>query len=115
MFHNPQLFTAATKWEPEQLAELANNPKPGVTNMLICGLIFAMGSYAVIKDAVYCVDFCEKIPNCIALYLLLIARAMPEDQRKMLIDAGDRSNPAAFVKALNALKVCEPTWSFLLP
>ena len=32
------IFKAATKWTPEQLADLLNNPKPGITSSLICGL-----------------------------------------------------------------------------
>ena len=92
MISNLDLFSAATKWTPQQLADLINNPKPGITNMLICGLIFSLGDYAVIKDALYCVDFCERIPNCISLYLLLIAQKQPNKSRKMIIDAGDGCN-----------------------
>lgn len=114
MIRNPKLFAEATKWSMQALADLINQPKPGITNMLICGLIFAMGDYAVIKDAVYCVDFCEAIPNCIALYLLLTAQKLPQDRRAMMIDAGDNSDKTAFTSAMNALKVCDPSWRFTI-
>lgn len=109
---NPSLFHAATKWTPAQLAEWVSNPIPGVTNSLICALIFTMGSYAVIRDVVYCVDFCEAIPNCIALFLLLTAQKLPSEKRKMLIDAGDGSNAKALIHAMNTLSVCDPSWRF---
>ena len=80
--------------------------------MIICGMIFRMGEYAVIKDAVYCVDFCEKTPNCTALYLLLTAQKEPEDNRRQIIDAGDRSDKTAFIEAMNSLKVLDPHWTF---
>ena len=110
MFKNLALFSAATKWTTQQLTNLVSNPKPGITNMLICGLIFKMGDYAVIKDAVYCVDFCESIPNCIALYLLLTAQKLPTDKRTMVVDAGEGSNTTAFQKALEVLKICDSSW-----
>lgn len=106
------IFKAATKWTPEQLADLLNNPKPGITSSLICGLLFAMGDYAVIYNTVYCVDFCERIPNCIALYLLLTAQKQPSDKRKMAIDAGDRSNSEALRRAMDTLSVCDPAWTY---
>ena len=112
MLNQPQLFTEATKWSPADLAELINNPKPGITNMMICSLIFLMVQYAVIKDAVYCVDFSERIPNCVALYLLLIAQKQPADQRTQVIDAGDGVNKAPLTEAMDALKVCDPQWNY---
>ena len=112
MISNLDLFSAATKWTPQQLADLINNPKPGITNMLICGLIFSLGDYAVIKDALYCVDFCERIPNCIALYLLLIAQKQPNKSRKMIIDAGDGCNSNALSAALDTLKICDRSWQY---
>lgn len=109
---NPNLFTAATKWAPQKLVDLLNDPKPSITSMLICGLIFSMGNYAVIKDAIYCVDFCERIPNCIAIFLLLIAQKQPADRRKFLIDAGDGCDSSALTKAMDTLKVCDPSWHY---
>ena len=114
MLKQPGLFEEATKWKSSELADLINDPKPGLTNMMICGLIFCMGNYAVIKDAVYCVDFSELIPNCVALYLLLIAQKEPADKRKQLIDAGDRANKEPLQKALDALKVCDPNWNYMI-
>ena len=92
--------------------EHINNPKTVISNMIICGMIFRMGEYAVIKDAVYCVDFCEKTPNCTALYLLLTAQKEPEDNRRQIIDAGDRSDKTAFIEALNSRNVLDPHWTF---
>ena len=112
MLKQPKLFTEATKWESSELENLINDPKPGITNMMVCGLIFCMGNYAVIKDALYCVDFSERIPNCVALYLLLIAQKQPKDQRMQLIDAGDRADKEPLRKAMAALKVCDPNWNY---
>ena len=112
MLKQPKLFTEATKWESSELENLINDPKPGITNMMVCGLIFCMGNYAVIKDALYCVDFSERIPNCVALYLLLIAQKQPKDQRMQLIDAGDRADKEPLRKAMDALKVCDPNWNY---
>ena len=112
LFRNPSLFHAATKWTPAQLAEWVSNPIPGVTNSLICALIFTLGSYAVISDVIYCVDFCETIPNCIALFLLLTAQKLPNEKRKMLIDTGDGNNARALIKAMNTLSACDPSWRF---
>ena len=112
MFSHQTLFYESTKWSSEQLSELVNNPKPGITNMMICGLIFLLGQFAVIKDAVYCVDFSEKIPNCIALYLLLIAQKQPEDKRNQLIDAGDGAAKTLLSEAMDSLKVCDPLWKY---
>lgn len=114
MFRNQQLFTASTKWTTEQLVDLVNNPVPGITNMMVCGLIFVMGDFAVIKDALHCVDFCEAIPNCIALYLLLTAQKMPQESRRMGIDAGDGCDSTALSKAMETLKVCDPDWKYTI-
>ena len=112
MFRQQQLFAEATKWSSQDLAELVNNPKPGITNMMICSLIFLMGNYAVIKDAVYCVDFSERIPNCVALYLLLIAQKQPADKRTQIIDAGDGTDKKPLTDALEGLHVCDPSWNY---
>ena len=111
---NPTLFTAATKWTPQQLADLINNPKPAITNMLLCGLIFTLGNYAVINHGIYCVDFCQQIPNCIAMFLLLVMQKQPSEHRKMLIDAGTGSNTTALADALHTLSVCDPSWHFVI-
>ncbi len=112
MLNNPGLFTSATKWEPQQLENLLQNKMPGITNMLICGLIFTMGEYAVIEDVLTRVDFCEAIPNCIAIYLLLTAQKKPADSRTVVIDAGDGCNAAALSEALDTLSVCDPSWHY---
>jgi len=112
MFQEQQLFKEATKWSSQELVDLVNNPKPGITNMMICSLIFLMGQYSVIKQAVYCVDFSERIPNCVALYLLLIAQKQPEDKRTQIIDAGDGVNKKPLNDAMDALKVCDPNWNY---
>ena len=109
---NAKLFSKATKREIDEIAKHFNDPQPMISNMIICGMIFRMGEYAVIKDAVYCVDFCERTPNCSALYLLLIAQKEPEDQRTQIIDAGDGSDTTKFREAMDSLKVLDPHWSF---
>ena len=114
MFKNPGIFSKATKWDIKKLVEMVNNPKPGITNMMVCGLIFRTGDYGVIKSAAYCVDFCEKIPNCISAYLFLTAHKLPEDQRKQIIDAGDGSDTRAFKAAMESLKVLYPKWSYTI-
>lgn len=114
MLANPQIFKLATKWEVSKLRELVENPKPVITNIQVCGLIFRMGDYAVLKSHVLCVDFCDKIPNCIALYLLLTAQKLPEGNRKQVIDAGDGANKDAFKAAMESLKVLDPNWSFMI-
>lgn len=104
------LFTEATKWTSDELKELIDNPVPGLTNIKICGLIFLMGRFAVIKDIVYCVDFIQRIPNCITLYLLLIAQKQPKERRTQLLDVGVGVDKREFSDALDKLKVCDPQW-----
>ena len=110
MLNNPALFKAATGRSTEELLDMVNHPKPGITSMLICGMIWCVGDYAVIPDRVLCVDFCEKIPNCIALYLLLTAERQTEGSRKQILDAGDGTDRKPLQKALTALQVCDPGW-----
>ena len=112
MFREQQLFMEATKWSSQELLDLVNNPKPAITNMMICSLIFLMGQYSVIEQTVYCVDFSERIPNCVALYMLLIAQKQPADNRTQLIDAGDVTNKKPLNDAMDALKVCDPNWDY---
>ena len=112
MLRNPDLFKAATKWDPEMLVEMLENPKRELTNMLVCGLIFRTGEYAVTKSALLCVDFCERIPYCIAVYLLLTAQKLPKEKRKQVIDAGDGADKTAFIEAMKSLEVLDPDWSF---
>ena len=96
------------------LVEIINTPIPVITNMLICGLIFRTGDYGVLKSSVICVDFCEKIPNCISLYLLLTARKLPEEQRRQIIDAGDGTDKAAFKAAMKSLEILDPNWTYTI-
>lgn len=110
LVNNAALLKAGTGYTPNELVNMINNPRPGITSMLICGMIYAVGNYAVIKDAVYCVDFSEKIPNCVALCLLLQARLLPEDKRRQVIDAGDGTNKEPLQKALDSLKMLDPSW-----
>lgn len=112
IFKDTALLTAATGWKIDQLSEVLNEPNTSIKNMNICALIFLVGKYSVIKDAVYCVDFANRVPNCIALYLLLIAQKQPENKRKQLLDAGDGCDKRALIKAMQSLKVCDPSWSF---
>lgn len=114
MLQNPKLYQLATQRSAMDLLHMLKNPEPMITSMLTCGLIFTVGKFAVIKDALYCVDFSESIPNCIALYLLLIAQKLPEGERKQLIDAGDGTNPAHLQKAINSLSVCDPNWKCII-
>lgn len=114
MIKSPELFAAATGWDISRLLEMLKNPKPVVTNMLVCGLIFRMGSYGVVKSAVYCVDFCEQIPNCIALYLLLTIHKLPPERRKQIIDTGEGADSSAFKAAMESLHVLDSSWSFTI-
>ena len=110
LLNNGNLLNAAAKWEPDQYAELLKNPRPGIGNMMICGLIFKVGAFSVVKDMVYCVDFSERVPNCIALYLLLIAQKMPEDKRTFVLDAGSGTDRTKLMQAIRSLSVCDPKW-----
>lgn len=110
LLQNSTLLTAATRWSAEQYRELVQNPPPGIGNMMICGLIFKMGEFAVVKDMVYCVDFAEAVPHCIALYLLLIAQKQPEDQRTQILDAGTGTNRKPLTDAIDALRPLDPKW-----
>ena len=110
MLKQPGLFVPATGRSPMDLLKSLAEPVPGITSMLICGMIFCMGKYAVIKDHLYCVDFAEQMPNCIALYLLLIAQKEPTNNRKQLIDKGAGVNPAALQAAIESLKVLDAAW-----
>lgn len=114
MINNPELFKMATKWDISRLIDMLNNPEPAITNMIVCGLIFHMGSYGVVKSYVYCVDFCENIPNCIALYLLLTARKLPPEKRTQIIDVGEGSDSTAFKTAMESLQVLDPSWRFTI-
>lgn len=114
MVKHPDLFKMATKWDISRLVEMLKDPKPGITNMLVCGLIFRTGDYGVLRSHVLCVDFCDKIPNCISLYLLLTARKLPTGQRKQVIDAGDSGDKTAFKQAMQSLQVLDPDWSFMI-
>lgn len=106
---NLNLFQAATKWTADELETLLNGNNPS-KNMILLGLIFRVGWFSVYKDALYCVDFGEKVPNCIALYLLLIAQKEPPQNRRQVIDAGDNTDPAPLRQALKLLKICDPSW-----
>ena len=112
MLNNPQLYQKVTKREHSDLVAMYNNRIPGVTNSLLCGLIFCMGKYAVVPSATLCVDFAEAIPNCIAVYLLLTAQKLPFDSRKQVIDAGDRTNPQPLKAAMDKLSICAPIWEY---
>ncbi len=114
MIKHPDLFKMATKWDISRLVEMLKDPKPGITNMLVCGLIFRTGDYGVLRYHVLCVDFADKIPNCISLYLLLTARKLPAGQRKQVIDAGDSGDKTAFKQAMQSLQVLDPDWSFMI-
>ena len=112
MQSHPQLYRQATKREPEELVRMCNNRIPGVTNSLICGLIFCVGKYAVVPSGMLCVDFAEAIPNCIAIYLLLTAQKLPAGERKKLIDAGDGVDKQPLIKAIDRLSVCDPVMEY---
>ena len=112
LLRQPALFRRATGRDAEELRAMLCHPKPGVTSMLVCGLIFHTGCYAVIRDALLCVDFAEDIPHCIALYLLLTAQKLPADRRRQGIDAGEGTDVRPLTEAMNALQVCDPQWHF---
>lgn len=113
--NNPKLFNMATKRDVEDLINHIIDPQPVISSMVVCGMIFRMRDYAVIRDRLYCVDFCNTVPYCIALYLLLIAQKEPENQRHQIIDAGDDSDTARLRSAMDSLKVLDPNWSFVIP
>ena len=110
MIKSKSLFTKATKWSTKQLVDLINNPIPGITNSMICGLIFRIGEYSVLKDSLYCVDFSEQVPNCIGMYLLLIAHREPPKNRTQKLDIGDNANKKPLSKVLNSLQILDPDW-----
>jgi hypothetical protein len=112
MLNNKQLYRQATKRDWQELAAMLQNRVPGVTNSIICGLIFSMGKYAVVPDIVLCVDFAETIPNCIAIYLLLTAQKKPADRRTQIIDAGDGADKQPLTRAMNNLNVCDLNWKY---
>ena len=114
MLNNPSLFSKATKREPSELVDMCNNPIPGITNSLICGLIFCMGKYSVIPSHILCADFAATIPHCIAVYLLVTAQKLPAENRKQTISTGDGVDEQPLNKALSALSVCDPHWRYLL-
>lgn len=112
MLNNPQLYSLATQREQSDLLEMINHPKPLVTNMCLCALIFCVGQYAVVQSAVLCVDFSEFIPNCIAVYLLLIAQKLPESKRKFVLDIGERSSKEPLERAMDKLRICDPNLEY---
>ena len=109
MLRNPELFQRAMGRKHTELLDIINN-KPPMGNTLICGFIYYMGSYATIQDRLLCVDFGDRIPNCIALYLLLTAEQAPSNQRRQLVDAGDRGDKQPLKQAVEALKGLDPAW-----
>lgn len=111
IFAHEKLFFKATKYTLQELADILNNPKPMVTNMVLLGLIFRVGWYCVIEDKLTCIDFSEYVPNCIALYLLLTAQKKPADKRTQGIDAGERTDPEPLARALDGLKPCDQNWN----
>ena len=110
MLNSPSLYNKATGRQTDDLLDMLNNPKPAVTNMLVCGLIYCMGKYAVIKQAVFCVDFLQQLPNCIALYLLLIAQKEPAEKRTQILDTGEGVDPAPLKAVIDSLHILDPAW-----
>ena len=112
MLNNPKLFNLATKREQAELVDMCNNRIPEITNALICGLIFCVGKFAVVQSSLLCVDFSEAIPNCIAVYLLLVAQKIPEDKRILIIDAGDGTDKQPLTDAMKTISICDPNWKY---
>ena len=110
MLNSPSLYNEATGRRTEDLLAMINNPDTAVTNIFVCGLIFCMGKYAVIKQAVFCVDFLQQLPNCIALYLLLIAQKEPAKNRTQLLDTGDGVDPEPLKAVIDSLHILDPAW-----
>lgn len=110
MLAHAQLYRQATKREQSDLLEMVQKRIPGFTNSILCALIFCVGEYAVVKSELYCVDFADAAPNCIALYLLLTAQKLPKDKRRMLLDVGDGVDKQPLLKAIASLQVCDPHW-----
>ncbi|MBR5095440.1 MAG: hypothetical protein IK095_10110, partial [Oscillospiraceae bacterium] len=106
----PQFLERTAGRSEAEYRQMLTQQVPGLTNMLICGLIFCAGRFAVVRDMLYCVDFSERIPNCIALYLLLIAQKQPADKRSQGLDLGDGTDPAPLKAAIETLQVCDPSW-----
>ena len=111
MLNAPSLYNEATGRQTEGLLDMINNPVPGVSNMYVCGLIYCMGKYSVIKQAIFCVDFLQQLPNCIALYLLLIAQKEPEEKRTQLLDTGDGVDPTPLKAVIGSLHILDPSWN----
>ena len=112
MLNNPRLYQQATNRDSTELAAMCSNRIPSITNMLICGLIYSVGKYAVVPSTMLCVDFVSAIPNCAAIYLLLIAQKLPVDSRKQMISTGDGTNNKAFVDVMNSLRICDSNWNY---
>lgn len=74
--------------------------------------IWQFGSYGVVFSAVVCVDFAEKIPYCIAIFLL--HTALTGRMKNQLIDAGDGTDTTQFVEAVNLIYDCCPEWSCMI-
>ena len=110
MADHPALFNKATGLTRSDLLDTLDNWIPGFTSMKVCGMIFYTGAYAVIIDRIYCVDFSEKVPNCIALYLLLLARLLPEDQREQQLDLGEGTDVGPLKSAISSLQILDPKW-----
>ena len=111
MLNSPTLYNEATGRRADDLMDMINHPTPGISNMHVCGLIYCMGKYSVIKQAVFCVDFLSQLPNCIALYLLLIAQKEPADKRTQILDTGDGVDPAPLKAVIDSLHILDPAWN----
>lgn len=112
MMNEPALFEEATKRKQDELLNMINNKVPGLTNSLICGLIFSVGDFCVIKSNLLCVDFSVRLPNCIALFLMLTAQKLPKEQRKQMISVGEGDNKQHLEKAMDSLRICDPDWKY---
>lgn len=110
LYKYPSLLVGATGFDTKELEQILYQPEGSTKNMELCALIYLMGKYSVIKDALYCVDFTERVPNCIAIYLLLIAQKMPKEKRVFILDAGDGCDSTALATAIDTLKVCDPSF-----
>lgn len=118
LLENPEVLEKATKWTREMLVQMINNPIPGISNMVVCGLIFHVGAFAVNEDYELYYDFPDKdlpykIPYCIALYLLLTAQKIPADERLQMIMVRKGVNTLPLSRAMCSLQTCDHSWNFM--
>ena len=73
-----------------------------------------LGRYGALKRTIFTVDFVPLIPYCEALALYFWAQEMPKENRRMVIDVGNREDPAPLDEALKVISLCDADWHYSL-